>query len=84
MVAIPLAARIGASQLNSHGSRFRGLVLEGFFQYKVQRADTMGRRSLGDPFDVLFHKCDCLRIFEVRNQNVALHLCDLLLAVYIG
>ena len=40
----------------------------------------MGGRSVGDPPNVLAHKVNQLRVFEVRDEKLALNPHDLLLA----
>ena len=54
--------------------------LESLLQHEVQRTGTMGGGSIRDASNVLFHQRNCFRAFQVRNQNVTLHLQDLLLA----
>jgi hypothetical protein len=68
---------IGASQLHT-----LALFLEFkcLLQHEVHCASTVGGRSFRDVFKVLFHERHYFRVFQVRNQKIALHPHDLLLA----
>jgi len=59
---------------------FQSLGLDAFFQPKLQRASAVGGRPVRDASDVLAHKSDQLRVFEVLDEKLALHLHDLLLS----
>ena len=68
---------IATSQLHTCLGFFE---FEGFLQSKLQRAATVRQRSVRNVYDVLFHTSDRLRVLEGRNQKLALHLSNLLLA----
>jgi hypothetical protein len=70
------ATSIGASQLHP-GRLF--LQVESFLQSKLQRGSRVGGGSTGDASDVLIHKIDGLRVFEVGDKQFALHLHNFLL-----
>jgi len=76
MVAVPCATAVGASQLHAP---LLSLEFESLFQPKLQRFGRMGGRSTRNLSDILLHERNRFRVFEVRNQKIALHLHDLLL-----
>ena len=75
MIAVPSTTAIGASQ--PHTRRF--LELESLLQPKLQCVSTVGGGPIGEVSDVFFYKPDSFRVFEVRDQEFALHFHDLLL-----
>ena len=80
MVVIPSTAAVGASQQHTGWFSLLFLQVESFLQPELQRASTVGGRSIGNTSDVLFYKRNCSRVVEFRNQKFALHLHDLALA----
>ena len=70
---------IGASQLHARRLSLLFLQVECLLQPKLQRVGTVGERSIRDMFNVFFHTGDRLWVFEVRNQEIALHLHDILM-----
>lgn len=71
---------IATSQLNTWRLSLLFLELEGFLQPKFQRATTVRQRSVGNISDIFFHTINRVLVLEGRNQKLALHLLDLLLA----
>ena len=74
-VCTPRATGMTTSQLHTLGL-FLGP--NGHFQHEVQCACTVGGRSIGDAPDVFFYERNRFLVFEVRNQEVTLHLHNLL------
>ena len=79
VIVIPLTAAVGASQLHARRLPLLFLQVESLLQPKLERVGTVGERSIGDMSDVFFHTGNRLRVFEVRNQKIALHLHDILM-----
>lgn len=54
------------------------LKLKSLLKPKFQRASIVGGRPIGDASNVLLHQRNCRGVPEVRNEEIALHLHDLI------
>ena len=77
MAVVPSTAVIGAPQLYAV---LLFLQVESLLQPKLERVSTARDGSVRDMPDVLFYKPNRLRVFTARNQKIALHLHDFLIA----